>query len=108
LWTVLAEDGTLIVEDEWLFNGPRRDKQVASEVAKAALERVRERGWQMRRWLANPDMGEGRGADGGESQLATLQRSGLPVRPADDDRVNGWGRLRAWLRTNPLTGKPFL
>jgi len=108
LWLVVADDGTLIVEDEWVFNGPRRNKQVASEVARQVLEKTRERGWTARKWLANPDMGEQRGADGGESLLATCQRVGLPLRPADDDRINGWGRLRAWLRTNPATGKPFL
>jgi phage terminase large subunit len=108
LWLVLADDGTLVVEDEFVFNGPRQDKRVASEVAKAALERVRERGWTVRRWLANPQMGEQRGHDGGETHLDTFQRHDVPVRPADDDRINGWGRLRAWMRVNPLTGKPFL
>jgi phage terminase large subunit len=108
LWLVLAPDGTLVVEDEWVFNGPRQDKHVASEVARLALERVTERRWAVRRWLANPQMGEQRGADGGETLLGTCQRAGLPLRPADDDRINGWGRLRAWLRTNPATGKPFL
>jgi phage terminase large subunit len=108
LWVVLAEDGTLIVEDELAFNGPRRDKLVPSEVAALALERVDERGWTMRRWLANPQLAEQRGADGGETRLQTLQRSGVPARVADDDRINGWERVQAWLRTNPKTGKPFL
>lgn len=108
LWLVLAPDGTLIVDDELVFNGPRADKRVASEVAKQALDRVKTRGWAMRRWLANPQMGEQRGADGGETLLHTFQRCEVPLRPADDDRINGWGRLRAWLRVNPATGKPFL
>lgn len=108
VWLVLADDGTLIVEDELTFNGPLRDKQVPSEVAQLALERQRERGWTVRRWLANPQMGEQRGHDGGETHLATFQRCGVPLRAADDDRINGWGRLRAWLRMNPRTRKPFL
>jgi phage terminase large subunit len=108
LWLVLAPDGTLIVEDELVFNGPRADKQVASEVAKAALGRVQDHGWTVRKWLANPQMGEQRGADGGETHLETVRRAGVPVRAADDDRINGWGRLRAWLRVNPATGQPFL
>jgi phage terminase large subunit len=108
LWLVLAPDGTLVVEDEWVFNGPSEDKRVASEVAGEALARSQRQRWTVRRWWANPSMGEGRGADGGETLLATLQRAGVPARPADDDRVNGWGRLRAWFRPNPLTGKPFL
>jgi hypothetical protein len=108
IWMVLADDGTLIVEDEMLFNGRQRNKFVVSEVAEQALERVHEHQWTVRRWLANPKMGEQRGHDGGETQAETCRRSGVPVRLADDDRVNGWGRLRAWMRTNPKTGKPFL
>jgi phage terminase large subunit len=108
LFVVLAEDGTLVVEDELVFNGPRRDKHVVSEVAALAQERVAEHDWTVRRWLANRQMAEQRGAEGGETHLATLQRSGVPARVADDDRLNGWGRLRAWLRTNPRTGKPYL
>lgn len=108
LWTVLADDGTLIVEDELVFNGPTKNKLVASEVAALALERTRERGWTVRRWLANPQMGEQRGAAGGETHLGTWQRTGVPLQPADDDRVNGWGRLRAWLRPHPRTGAPWL
>jgi|KBSMisStandDraft_5_1062788.scaffolds.fasta_scaffold00176_29 phage terminase large subunit len=108
LWFVLAEDGTLIVDDEYVFNGPRRDKLVAGEVARAARERVKERGWRVRRWLADPKMADQTGHDGGETHLDTFRRNGVPLHPADNDRVNGWGRVRAWLRTNPATGKPFL
>lgn len=108
LWLVLADDGTLIVDDELAFNGPRQDKRVPSEVAEAVRERVDERRWTVRRWLGNPQMGEQRGHDGGESILETFRRSGVPLRAADDDRVNGWGRSRAWMRINPRTGKPWL
>jgi hypothetical protein len=108
LWSVLCPDGTLLIEDELVFNGGAKNKRVASEVAALALERVTERGWTVRRWLANPQMGEQRGAAGGETVLGTWQRAGVPLVAADDDRINGWGRLRAWLRTNPATGKPFL
>lgn len=108
LFTVLAADGTLIVEDELVFNGPTTNKRVPTEVAKTAIEKVAERGWTVRRWLANPQMGEQRGAAGGETHLGSFQRAGVPLRVADDDRVNGWGRVRAWLRTNPVTGRPFL
>jgi phage terminase large subunit len=108
LFMVLADDGTLLVEDELVFNGRQRDKQVASEVAAAALERVQAHRWTVRRWLANPKMGEQRGNDGGETHAETFRRTGVPVRLADGDRINGWGRLRAWMRINPRTGKPFL
>lgn len=108
LFSVLADDGTLIVEDELVFNGPTKNKRVPSEVAAEVRARVQERGWTVRRWLANPQMGEQRGAAGGETHLGTFARAGVPLRAADDDRVNGWGRVRAWLRVNPVTGKPFL
>jgi len=108
LWFVLAEDGTLIVDDELVFNGPRRDKQVAGEVARAALDRTKAHRWRVRRWLADPKMGDQTGHDGGETHLDTFRRHGVPLIAADNDRINGWGRVRAWLRTNPLTGKPFL
>jgi hypothetical protein len=62
----------------------------------------------VRRWLADPKMADQTGHDGGETHLDTFRRNGVPLHPADNDRVNGWGRVRAWLRTNPATGKPFL
>ena len=108
LWFLLADDGTVIVEDELVFNGPRRDKQVAGEVAQAVKARVRERGWRVRRWFADPAMSRQTGHESGETHLDTFRRYGVPLIEADNDRINGWGRVRAWLRDNPLTGRPFL
>ena len=108
LWFVLADDGTLIVEDEYVFNGPQRNKLVAGEVATEIVQRTKERGWRVRRWLADPAMARQTGHDTGETHLDTFRRYGVPLTAADNDRINGWGRVRAWLRDNPLTGKPFL
>lgn len=43
----------------------------------------------------------------GESIMETLQRRGLPMRPSDNDRVNGWLRVHDFLRDAP-SGIPWL
>lgn len=108
LWCVLHPDGSLVVEDEYVFNGPRRDKYVAAEVAEHVLARTRERGWRVTKWLGDPKMDDQTGHETGETLMETFRRKGVPLQKADNDRPNGWARVRAWLRVNPLTGKPFL
>ena len=46
-------------------------------------------------------------ADTGESAAETFARHGVPLLQASKDRVNGWKRLREWLRLAP-DGKPWL
>jgi len=48
----------------------------------------------------------------GESLSETFARHGVPLTRANNDRVNGWARLRAWLRLMPrdpdLGERPYL
>jgi hypothetical protein len=100
-------DGFLDVEDEYVFNGARRTKQIAKEVAQAFAGRSRARGITVRRTYADPSMGEARGHESVETTLDTFKKHGVPAEKADNDRVNGWARVRAWLRSRP-DGQPFL
>lgn len=107
LWVVHHPDGTLDVEDEFVFNGKQRDKLIARQVAEEITRRNSTRKITVRRTYADPSMGEQRGHESAETYLDTFRKHGVPCEPADNDRVNGWARLRAWLRPMP-DGRPFL
>jgi phage terminase large subunit len=107
LWVCFHPDGHLDVEHEYVFNGPKRSKQVAKEVAQEIVARTQREGLQLRRVFGDPSMNEQRGHLSGETIMDTFKRQRVPVVRADNDRVNGWARLRAWLRDRP-DGTPFL
>jgi phage terminase large subunit len=107
LWVVPHPDGCLEVEDEFVFNGPRRDKMIAKEVAQEIVRRSAARGIAVRRTYADPSMGETRGHETHETYLDTFKKHGVPCEKAENDRIHGWARLRAWLRPRP-DGQPFL
>lgn len=107
LWAVHHPDGFLDVEDEFVFNGPRNDKLIAREVAQEIVRRNISRGITVKRTFADPSMGESRGHESAETYLDTFRKHGVPCEPADNDRINGWARVRAWLRSMP-DGRPFL
>jgi phage terminase large subunit len=107
LVTCYHPDGFLDIEDEYIFNGPRRDKQIAREVAQEIVRRNQMRGITIRRTYADPAMGEARGHESAETYLDTFRKHGVPCDEADNDRVSGWARMRAWLRNRP-DGQPFL
>jgi len=107
LWTCLTPEGYLDVEDEYVFNGPRRDKQIVREVAAEILRRHAARGLLVKRTYADPALDAQRGHDSGETMLETFRKYGVRLTKADNDRTNGWARLRAWLRTRP-DGAPFI
>ncbi|HEX3058093.1 MAG TPA: hypothetical protein VHP62_01955 [Usitatibacter sp.] len=107
LWVVQHPDGFLEVEDEYIFNGPRRDKQIAKEVAQEIVRRNVARGIRVRRTYADPSMDEKRGHETHESYFDTFRKHGVPLERGDNDRVQGLARMRAWLRNRP-DGQPFL
>jgi phage terminase large subunit len=107
LWLVQHPDGFLDVEDEFIFNGEKRDKQIAKEVAQAIVRRNAARGIKVRRTYADPSMGEARGHESVETYVSTFKKHGVPCELADNDRESGWARVRAWLRPRP-DGLPFL
>ncbi len=108
LTACLTPDGYLDIEDEYVFNGPRRDKQIAREVAAEIVRRRARLGIEVRRTFADPSMGEQRGHESGETMMQTFQRHGVALTKGDNDRLNGWARIRAWLRPRPDNGLPFL
>lgn len=100
LWGVISPDGQLIIEDEYVFNGPRKNKQIAAEVAQEIARRNQERGIRVRATYADPAMFAPMGHVG-ETMAETFARNGVPLVEANNDRVNGWARLRAWFRPMP-------
>lgn len=100
LWGVVLPNGQLYIEDELVFNGSRRNKLIAPQVAKAIVERNEERGIAVRAIYADPAMFAPLGHTG-ETMAETFQRNGLFIQEADNDRLNGWARVRAWLAMMP-------
>lgn len=92
LWFAMLPDGDLYVEDEYVFS-----ETIASEVAKTIVQRNRARGLRPMYYVADPAMWI-RSGDTGESIAETFQRHRVPVRQAKNERVNGWQRLRHWLK----------
>jgi hypothetical protein len=107
LWAVYGDDGHLYIEREYTFNGKHRDKLIAREVAAEIVKYNRARGLQVRRTFADPKMAAGTGHESVETILSTFGKHGVPCVEGERDRVNGWARLRAWLRNHP-DGTPFL
>lgn len=64
--------------------------------------------------VADPSIWAKRGAKGGlsgaEEMQSVLDKRNIVLMPADNDRLNGWGIMREWLkvyqRRNPHDGKP--
>jgi len=108
LWAVVLDNGQLLIEDEYVFNGPRHGKQVAAEVAQTIVERTRRRGiTRVKHTLADPAMFANTGHVG-ETIAETFQRGGVSLTEANNERINGWAKLRAWLRLMPDTKQPWL
>lgn len=100
LWAAVGFDGQLYVFDEYTFR-----HTVVSEVAEEI--RRRSAAWGVKPvYVADTQMWGG--ADqSGESMAETMQRLGVPLVQADKDRVNGWARVRHWLKDAP-NGRPWL
>lgn len=110
---VVTPDGQLYVEDEFVFNGAARHgrKMIISEVAEYLAKRRKERGIRVNAIYADPDIFRMKGHLG-ESMAETASRFGLNLDEGDNDRVNGWARVRAWLREMPphpeLQARPWM
>lgn len=113
LWVACLPNGRLYIFYEWKFNGANaREKLVGSEVAKKIraytvdeiLPLVKAK--RISKSIADPSMKSGDGHSG-EDYMETFARNGVPLIPADNDRVMGWGRLRHWFRLAP-DGLPWM
>lgn len=112
-WVACFPNGRLYVFYEYKFNGAQaKQKMVASEVATKirtytvdeVLPLVQSR--RITRSVADPSMW-GKDGHSGEDYAETFQKNGVNLTRADNDRVLGWGRLRAWFRDAP-DGYPWL
>ena len=107
-WVVQLPEGGAYLEDEY---APVRVSpyEQGLEIAR----RSKARGLTRVSYLVYDTQMETPQADSGETLIETVVRGmragGLSVglRKADKDRLNGWPRLRAWLRDDP-TGTPWL
>ena len=100
-WFVLLPEGRVYLEDEYVFT-----RTVASDVAREIKRRNQERGVKVRYTVGDTAMWTP-DSQTGESIAETFQRHGVPMIQSDKDRLNGWQRLRHWLRTSP-DGLPWL
>lgn len=101
LWAVPLDDGRLYIEREYVFS-----ETIASEVAKNVVALTKLWGWELAHSVGDPNMAIREGQSG-EDTFETLATNGLIVDKGINDRVNGWTRLRHWLRPLP-NGKPAL
>lgn len=113
LFVAVLPNGRLYVFAEWKFNGATAKEKL---VAGKAAERLKQltpdfllqvRSNRVNRSIADPTMwSHGSGATG-EDYAETWARNGVPLIPADNDRVMGWGRLRHWFMLAP-DGLPWM
>ena len=103
-WLACLPDGRVYLAWEYLFR-----QTIASEVAREIKRRTDAligTSGRIRYTVADTAMWTPDGQTG-ESIAETFARAGVPLIQADKDRINGWQRLRAWLRDAP-DGKPWL
>ena len=108
-WVACFPNGRLYIFAEWVFNGEGRQLQVASAVAdrindltvSEIMPRIKGR---LSKSIGDPSMWAKDGHTG-ESYEETFRRHGVRMIRADNDRVPGWGRFRAWLRPHPEGGR---
>lgn len=107
LWWLCLPDGTYHIVREYKFQ-----KTLASSVAEAILRITKELGVRLRYVAADPAMWKKEGQGRGESLAETMIKARVPMRKADNDRLNGWARVHAllgmrqdnrpWLTVDPL------
>lgn len=103
LWWAMLPDGYYHIAAEWKFR-----ESTADEVATRIKELTASLGIKRLQYIAcDPAMKGRTGAGRGESIFETLLRRGLPMRPSDNDRENGWIRVHHYLRESPQ-GRPWL
>jgi hypothetical protein len=99
LWIAITPDGLMYVFDEYTFK-----QTIVTDVAQEIKRRSKE--WGVKPiYVADTQMWGGQDQTG-EDMRETFARCGVALTQANKDRVNGWQRLRAWLRDAP-TGQPW-
>ena len=106
-WVACLTDRRLYVRYEWKFQG-----LIAADVAKGIKDRTRQlelllgHPIHVRRTVVDPSMYNKTG-HWGESMAETFARHGVPCARGDNDRVQGWQRVRHWLQVAP-DGIPWI
>lgn len=104
-WYALAPDSRVYMYRE-LYESKLKASELGEKICQLS------KGESVSYMTASPDMFAKRGGDHthGESIADILKmkiRDVCPIKPADNDRVNGWQRMREWLSDAP-DGKPYL
>ena len=87
LWAVALPDGHLHIEQEYRFS-ETVVQEVAAEITRRGPTTIT---------YADPSMWI-RTGQAGESLAESMLALGVPLQRSNHERVNGWQRLRAWLR----------
>jgi phage terminase large subunit len=101
LWWVCLSDSKYHVEDEYTFQ-----RTEIPDVCDEIKRRDKERGIKVRYTVASPDLFPVSGQPG-ETRAETFRKCGVPLRKANNQRVQGWQRLRELFRHDPA-GDPTL
>jgi hypothetical protein len=103
LWWACLPDGHYHIAKVWKFQG-----MSAEEVAQGITAQTKALGIKRLRYLVgDPAMWQRTGAGRGQSIAETLQRGRVPIRPGDNDRLNGWARCQTLLRPD-AAGVPWV
>lgn len=104
LWWAILPDGHYHIAHEWKFAG------LTADLVADGIHRVNAfLGIPKLRYIAcDPSMARRDGQGRGESILETLSRHGLPMRPSDNDRKNGWARCQQLLAADRSGRAPWV
>ena len=106
-WVACLPDKRLYIRYEWKFSGI-----LSQDVAKGILDRTRAlehhlgQAVTVRKTVVDPSMFH-RTGHWGEAMAETFARNRVPCVRGDNDRVQGWQRVRHWLQTAP-DGVPWM
>lgn len=101
LWWACLPDGAYHIVREFKFKG------LSVEAVGKAIHEISKGLGRIRKIACDPAMWQKTGAGRGESIAETLLRMRLPMQRADNDRFNGWMRVRELLRAKDTT-RPWL
>jgi hypothetical protein len=102
LWAAVLPDNHLHIVREHKFK-----ETTAQSVAEEICQINRHERLALTTTYADPSMWI-RSGQTGESIAETFVSSGVPLQRAHHERINGWQRLRHWLRASPFDQIPWL
>jgi hypothetical protein len=110
LWAAMLPSGAMHVVREWKYH-----ELEDNDIASGFHERTKDLGVTVRYVAGDWSMWirDGRSKNRGQSRAETLIRAGMPLRKAENARVDGWARMHSWLKVPKAddgtpTGPPLL